>query len=69
MNHSKEFLERYGSLKPFEMEGVEKLNHTLKMAFYRSTNHGCCGKAISEQVIFNVFLKNVFDILSSIQII
>ena len=50
VHHSKEFLQLYGALKPFEMEGVEKLNHSLKMAFYRSTNHGCGSKPISEQV-------------------
>ena len=47
---STEFLDKFGCLKPFEMEGVEKLNHLLKMAFYRSTNHGSNGKAVSEQV-------------------
>ena len=50
VHHSREFLQLYGALKPFEMEGVEKLNHSLKMAFYRSTNHGCNGKSVSEQV-------------------
>ena len=32
------------------MQGVEKLNHLLKMAFYRATNHASQGKAVSEQV-------------------
>ena len=54
VHHSKEFLQLYGSLKPFEMEGVEKLNHSLKMAFYRATNHGCSGKPISEQVSHSI---------------
>ena len=32
--HTHFFLERYGSLKAFEMEAVEQLNYVHKLAFW-----------------------------------
>ena len=52
INHAPDFIEKYGSLKPFEMEGVEQTNYIFKLVFYGASNHGCGDYTISEQVYF-----------------
>ena len=38
--HCAEYLKRYGSLQPFQMENIERLNYRNKMRCYRVSNKG-----------------------------
>ena len=38
--HTQFFMDKYGTLGPFEMEAVEQLNHVNKLVFFKASNHG-----------------------------
>ena len=44
------FIDKYGSLGPFEMEAVEQLNHINKLVFFGASNKGKANYLITEQV-------------------
>ena len=48
--HAHYFLERYGTLKSFEMEAVEQLNYVNKLVFFGASNKGKENYAVTEQV-------------------
>lgn len=37
--HVPEFIQQYGCIKNFTMQGLEKFNHITKMNYFRQTNH------------------------------
>ena len=49
--HVHYFVQRFGSLKPFEMEAVEQLNYVNKLVFYGASNHGKENFTVTEQVV------------------
>ena len=50
VHHVPFFMSKYGSLYPFQMEEVEKLNHINKVVFYGASNHGKGLYYVTEQV-------------------
>ena len=51
MNHVPSFIDYFGGLKAFEMDGVEQLNHVHRKVFFRCTNHKKKEKrTISDQI-------------------
>ena len=48
--HCHFFNEKFGVLKPFEMEAVEQLNYVNKLVFYGGSNKGKEHYTITEQV-------------------
>ena len=50
--HAHYFVERFGSLKAFEMEAVEQLNYVNKLVFFGASNKGKENFTITEQVHF-----------------
>ena len=47
--HAPQFLDKYGSLKPFSMDGVELMNRKHKLVYFSGSDHGR-ENAFSEQV-------------------
>ena len=55
VNHVPYFMEKYGSLYPFQMEEVEQLNYVNKLVFYGASNHGNETYSVTEQVCEHIF--------------
>ena len=52
MNHVPFFVQKYGGLKPFQMDEVEQINHIHRKIFFRRTNHKKkIKRTITDQVI------------------
>ena len=56
--HTPEFLESYGSLKPFSMDGVELMNRKQKLLFFGGTDHGR-ENCMSEQVCDCIYTETM----------
>lgn len=59
--HVHYFTERYGCLKPFEMEAVEQLNYVNKLVFFGASNHGKEHCTVTEQVATYTLLSYVVN--------
>ena len=59
IHHVPFFMKKYGSLRPFEMEEVERLNYVNKLVFYHGSNHGKGTYRLTTQVSLSLLLKIV----------
>ena len=48
--HCGEFIKKYSSLQPFQMENIERLNYVNKLIFFRASNKGNRKNSIADQV-------------------